>query len=299
MDYYVYVHRKKTTGEVFYVGKGRGRRAWQWSDRSSYWKRVAEKYGYTVEIYLSNIQEWYAFEVEKNLIAYYGREDSDEGTLVNHTDGGEGLSGYIYSEERLQLIREQRKGELHPNYKSELLYFYNLDTGTIVSDTRYGFLKSFPGVSVRALVSGSQRSSKRWVILDLTDEDEIRALTEGIFKGENNANYDNKVYKVLNVKTLQEFEGTRSEFVRKFNFKLDPLFGEINHKPCLKGWCLSDNFNKVMSLRQQRMHTFESDRDGRFMGTHRDFIKKYGYNVENLFRKKNPAKISKGWKLIH
>lgn len=297
MDYYVYVHKKKTTGEVFYVGKGCGRRAWQWSDRSHYWKRVAKKYGYVVEIYLDNIQEWCAFEIERNLITYYGREDLNEGSLVNHTDGGEGLSGYVYPEERRQKLREQRKGELHPNYKSELFYFYNLDTGAIVSDTRYGFTKSFPNVAVKALMAGKQRSSKRWVLLDNTTEDEINTLSQGVFKGKNNRNTDNKVYKIINSRSGEVFEGTRMEFTEKFNLKLNPLF-LVDGLTSIKNWCLLENIDEVKDSLLRRTHTFKSNDGEIFVGTHREFIKKYGYNIENLFRKNRPARVSRGWSLL-
>lgn len=79
MGFYVYIHRRKTTGEVFYIGKGRRRRAWSSSGRNKHWGYVAKKHGFTVEIYASNLQEWYAFELEKDLIAYYGRVQDKTG----------------------------------------------------------------------------------------------------------------------------------------------------------------------------------------------------------------------------
>ena len=54
MDFYVYVHKKKTNGEVFYVGKGSGKRAWSAFGRNSLWKRTADKYGWLVEIVQDN-----------------------------------------------------------------------------------------------------------------------------------------------------------------------------------------------------------------------------------------------------
>ena len=68
LDYYVYIHRQRDSGEVFYVGKGRGRRAWSTYSRSKFWKSKVEKHGVIVEIVLNNIQEWYAFELEQELI---------------------------------------------------------------------------------------------------------------------------------------------------------------------------------------------------------------------------------------
>jgi hypothetical protein len=90
-DFYVYLHRKATTGEVFYVGKGVGRRAWE-KRRAEYWLRTVKKHGLIVEILQDGLQEWYAHELERDLIALHGRRDLGYGPLVNLTDGGEGSS---------------------------------------------------------------------------------------------------------------------------------------------------------------------------------------------------------------
>lgn len=93
-DFYVYVHKRASDGRVFYVGKGRNFRAFSKKGRNEYWHRIVAKHGYTVEIVQSGMQEWWAFELECELIALYGREN-----LCNLTDGGEGVSGAIRSEE--------------------------------------------------------------------------------------------------------------------------------------------------------------------------------------------------------
>lgn len=105
-DFYVYLHSKATTGEVFYVGKGNGDRAYSKHGRNQYWNRVVKKHGYTVELYATGLQEWYAFELEKELIAYYGREN-----LTNGTDGGEGTSGFFPDEETRKKLSIARRGE--------------------------------------------------------------------------------------------------------------------------------------------------------------------------------------------
>jgi hypothetical protein len=60
-------------------------------------------------IFRTDIEEE-AFDEEKRLIALYGRRDNGTGVLVNFTDGGEGSSGAIYSEETRRKASERMKG---------------------------------------------------------------------------------------------------------------------------------------------------------------------------------------------
>jgi hypothetical protein len=92
-NYYVYLHIKATDGEPFYVGKGKGSRANQASNRSEFWKRVTLKYGFDVILLEEKLTEKEAFEKEKYWIKRIGRRDLGLGTLINFTDGGEGVSG--------------------------------------------------------------------------------------------------------------------------------------------------------------------------------------------------------------
>jgi hypothetical protein len=110
-DFYVYLHRKATTGEVFYVGKGKTRRAYDRFGRSKWWQRTVAKHGLIVEICDRNLQEWYAFERESELIAYYGRSDLGYGCLINCTDGGEGSAGNLQSEKTRRLRALSNTGQ--------------------------------------------------------------------------------------------------------------------------------------------------------------------------------------------
>lgn len=94
MDYYVYLHRRANDGKVFYVGKGSGKRAYSKQYRNSKWKNIANKYDYVVEFIETGMQEWWAFELEKELIALYGREN-----LANMTDGGDGVCSSSWDKE--------------------------------------------------------------------------------------------------------------------------------------------------------------------------------------------------------
>lgn len=95
-DYYVYLHRRADDNEVFYVGKGKGHRAKRTADRSAWWHRVVAKHGIVIEYVETGMFEDSAFDLEIELIRFY-RECGHQ--LVNLTDGGEGWSGYKYSEE--------------------------------------------------------------------------------------------------------------------------------------------------------------------------------------------------------
>lgn len=98
-DFYVYTHHKATTGEIFYVGKGHGRRAWEKADRNPFWKRIVSKHGVVVKVAQDGLQEWAAFELECDLIALHGRRNLGDGSLVNLTDGGDGASGTVVGDE--------------------------------------------------------------------------------------------------------------------------------------------------------------------------------------------------------
>ena len=63
MDFYVYVHKKKSNGEVFYVGKGSGKRAWSSFGRNEIWQRTANKYGLKFEGTRQEFKDIYGFDL--------------------------------------------------------------------------------------------------------------------------------------------------------------------------------------------------------------------------------------------
>jgi hypothetical protein len=94
MKYYVYLHIRLDSNEIFYVGKGTKRRAFDIKGRTTHWDRIAKKYGFFVNIvaYFNDEQE--ALDAEAEQIAFY----KPFGHLVNVLDAGEGswLSGKGY-----------------------------------------------------------------------------------------------------------------------------------------------------------------------------------------------------------
>lgn len=100
----LYVHRKKTDNSVFYVGIGNKNRP-NCKNRNNLWQKIANKYGYKVEILAVGLTLEKAILLEKDLISYYGRKNNNTGVLANLTDGGEGQYGRIVSEKTKQKIK--------------------------------------------------------------------------------------------------------------------------------------------------------------------------------------------------
>jgi hypothetical protein len=62
---------------------------------------------------IRNTSEDYAHFIEMCLIDHYGRLNDGTGTLENKTDGGEGSSGRIVSEETKKKLQDLSKGKTH------------------------------------------------------------------------------------------------------------------------------------------------------------------------------------------
>jgi hypothetical protein len=87
----VYQHRRKDTGEIFYIGIGENRsRAYDKTGRNDIWKRIAQETDYSIEIIKNNISREEAKNIERKLISELGRIDKNTGILSNKSIGGEG-----------------------------------------------------------------------------------------------------------------------------------------------------------------------------------------------------------------
>ena len=114
----VYRHIGLDNNEVFYIGIGKDkRRAYDGRQykRSKFWTKYTKKHGYVVDILTDNVDFELAKEIEIALIEKYGRRDLNKGTLVNMTDGGEGILGFKFSAESLQKMSDSHKGKASNN----------------------------------------------------------------------------------------------------------------------------------------------------------------------------------------
>jgi hypothetical protein len=88
MEYYSYMYLRYS-GLPYYIGKGKGNRAYQRVKNHNPPKDLSR---IIIEYHDSEAD---ALEAEKFLIAYFGRKDIGTGCLINKTDGGEGVSGSV------------------------------------------------------------------------------------------------------------------------------------------------------------------------------------------------------------
>ena len=103
--YYVYAYVRNSDGTPYYIGKGKGRRAYQSHNVS-----VPADRSKIVFLH-ENLDEQTAHELEKSYIAEYGRKDLGTGILHNRTDGGEGTAGWFASEETKRKMSKSRAGK--------------------------------------------------------------------------------------------------------------------------------------------------------------------------------------------
>lgn len=112
--YVVYQHRRKDTNEVFYIGQGTVKRAYQnqINRRNNNWTKVVEEAGgFEVDILAQNLTKEESLVVESEYIKKYGTIKHGTGILVNERlSGTRGVkSGYKHSEETRKLISENTK----------------------------------------------------------------------------------------------------------------------------------------------------------------------------------------------
>ena len=120
--YYLYRHIRLDTNQVFYVGIGTKctenfrfektefRRAYAISGRGLFWKKITNKSNYKIEVFIESNDYRFIKEKEIEFINLYGRRDLGTGTLVNHTNGGDGVQGRIISEDERKKISNTLKG---------------------------------------------------------------------------------------------------------------------------------------------------------------------------------------------
>jgi len=99
--FYVYEHWRLDRDECFYVGKGKGIRAYKMRDRNAHHRAIMGKLsregsGMEVRMVATGLTEDEAFAIEVERIAFWREAGID---LANRTNGGDGVSGLKMSDE--------------------------------------------------------------------------------------------------------------------------------------------------------------------------------------------------------
>jgi group I intron endonuclease len=106
-DFVVYLHERLDTNAVFYVGKGTAKRVRQKCNRNPHWHRIVAKAGgFNDHLVATGLVESEALELEKLLIAEMRQRGIE---ICNMTDGGDGISGYHFSDEVRKAMSERMK----------------------------------------------------------------------------------------------------------------------------------------------------------------------------------------------
>jgi hypothetical protein len=105
--HYTYIHRcKDDISRIFYVGKGSGNRVNSDFHRSKHWKSIVAKHGIITEKVAFWETHQQALEHEKFLIFCFRSMGIK---LCNQTDGGDGVTGYVPSQEQRKKLSERMK----------------------------------------------------------------------------------------------------------------------------------------------------------------------------------------------
>ena len=109
---YLYRHIRLDKNEPFYIGIATSKyRPVRDTCRNIIWDRIVAKTEYEVEILFEDVSVEFAKEKEIEFIKLYGRLDRGTGTLCNLTDGGDGIQGYVFTEQDKKKMSEKALGK--------------------------------------------------------------------------------------------------------------------------------------------------------------------------------------------
>lgn len=162
MEYYTYAYLREDKSP-YYIGKGKGDRAYKTSRKGI---KPPKNKSRIIKL-KQNLTEKEAFRHEVYMISVFGRKDLGTGILHNKTDGGEGSSGSIRTNEQKNNLKHKNLGK------------------TLSEETKRKMSKAKKNISEETRRKMSKAQKAR-----MTSEETKRKISERQVK------YDYKIYSI-------------------------------------------------------------------------------------------------------
>lgn len=234
--HYVYLHLRKTDSAIFYVGKGKDRRAWGTTGRNKWWKHVVNKHGFRVKIFKDGIDEQSALSLEIKLISDIRKTTR----LVNLVDGGGGTCGWKHSPEAKEKISKFNKGKKLSEKARAVFLAYNIGRKA-TDEQKLKMSLAKKGKPRGPLSEETKRKISASHIGIRPSPETIKKMIEskiGKYTGRNNGSYDHKIRSFVHP-VHGVFEGTRADFIMKYGLFDGCVSSVINgNQKTVKKWRL-------------------------------------------------------------
>ena len=225
MYYYTYAFLREDR-TPYYIGKGKGNRAYRRRDKGIKPPKDKSK----ILILKQNLTEEESFRHEVYMIAVFGRKDLGTGILHNRTNGGDGVSGAVVSDETRRKMSEALKGK--PRSKEIRRKISEAHKGkTHSEESRKNMSESQKGKTfseeTRRKISETRKGK--------THSEETKRKLKEINK--NRKFVCNIIWTIENIHTKELFEVTNlNEWCRTNNLSSGTLNRTQNHLKQYKGY---------------------------------------------------------------
>lgn len=246
--FYTYAYLRKD-GRPYYIGKGKGYRAY--NKGKGQIKPPKEK---SRIIFLKqNLTEQEAFKHEIYMISIFGRKDLGTGILRNRTDGGQGLSGVVrteetrikmseakrgnkngmfgqkLSEERREKMKRRMSGSKNPQAKNILIINISGENYTVNGEfNKFCKSKNLPLEGIRKRIQRESKTPTKcgWYVFDITNksESEVEELkSKFMLKHKNRFNLN-----LIDIKIPSNIQVANKSVNLVFNFIKEKIENEYN-----------------------------------------------------------------------